>query len=357
MEFVQDLTYADNNMRSPAKIAPGTLFQKGWRIRNIGTCTWTGAYRLAFAGSNPPNAALGGNPIAIQGAVPPNGVYDIYVNLVAPIWAGRYQSFWTMQNANGAQFGQRIWAGFDVPAPLGPTPTPIPAAPQIYAFTADRNEVSQGECVALGWQYSAQDVTMARLFRDEMVLLTDMPFMGSYTDCPANIGSVEYRLVIDTRASGSARAAQDVEVTVPLLPTPAPQPVIDFFTVDQDAITIGQCVSLSWSYTGSNLNSTAILMNGDVIQGNPAPSGSMTDCPRSPGTVEYSLQITSDSFGTIQQTVYVNVMDPVYPTDGPIDPPDPVYPTDDPVDPPGPLNPDDPVDPPGPINTPDADGL
>jgi hypothetical protein len=83
----------------------------------------------------------------------------------------------------------------------------------------------------------------------------------------------------------------------------------------------------------------------------------MTDCPRSPGTVEYSLQITSDSFGTIQQTVYVNVMDPVYPTDGPIDPPDPVYPTDDPVDPPGPLNPDDPVDPPGPINTPDADGL
>lgn len=338
MAFVQDLTYPDNNMQSPTRVAPGALFQKGWRIRNVGTCTWTEAYRLAYAGSSPENAALGGNPVVIQGQVPPNGDYDIYVNLVAPIWAGRYQSFWTMQNASGVQFGQRIWAGFDIPVPVGPTPTPMPPAPQIFAFTVDRKEVHQGECVSLDWQYLAQDLVMARLFRDEMVLITDLAFIGSFTDCPANIGSFEYRLVVDTRSGGSARAAQTVEVTVPLLPTPAPQPVIDYFYTDQDAVVAGQCVSLSWSYSGSDLSSTSITVNGDVIRSNLEPSGSLTDCPRSAGTNEYTLQATSASYGTIQQSVYVTVMDPVYPTDTPdIDPPGPVYPTDEPpVDPPDP---------------------
>jgi hypothetical protein len=246
-----------------------------------------------------------------------------------------------MQSPSGALFGSRMWAGFRVPAPPGPTATPLPPAPVIYAFNASPRQVDQGKCVNLSWQFSGQSLSMTRLFRADMVLLQDIPFTGSFSDCPPNIGSVEYRLVIDSQQSGSARASQVVEVTMPLLPTPVPRPVIDYFVSDTDAITAGQCVNLSWSYSGSDITSAVITLDGQVINSSPPPNGSTSDCPRTPGNVEYTLQVTSASAGTIWQSVYVSVMDPVYPTDvPPIDPPGPVYPTDlPPIDPPGPEDP------------------
>jgi len=31
-------------------ITPGLVFKKTWRLKNIGTCTWTRNYSLVFAG-------------------------------------------------------------------------------------------------------------------------------------------------------------------------------------------------------------------------------------------------------------------------------------------------------------------
>ncbi|HGJ66308.1 TPA: hypothetical protein ENS27_13160, partial [bacterium] len=41
--FVADVTVPDGT-----SFAPGAAFIKTWRLKNIGTCTWTGKYGLSF---------------------------------------------------------------------------------------------------------------------------------------------------------------------------------------------------------------------------------------------------------------------------------------------------------------------
>ena len=46
-EFVSDETIPDYTT-----LAPGEVFIKTWRLKNIGTCTWTNAYRVVFESGN-----------------------------------------------------------------------------------------------------------------------------------------------------------------------------------------------------------------------------------------------------------------------------------------------------------------
>ena len=41
MKFVADVTYEDNDMKTPPLLKPGEGFVKVWRLQNSGTCTWT----------------------------------------------------------------------------------------------------------------------------------------------------------------------------------------------------------------------------------------------------------------------------------------------------------------------------
>ncbi|NUQ84841.1 MAG: hypothetical protein HUU11_09020, partial [Anaerolineales bacterium] len=42
-QFIADVTVPDG-----AKYEPGATFKKTWRLKNIGTCTWTTSYSLVF---------------------------------------------------------------------------------------------------------------------------------------------------------------------------------------------------------------------------------------------------------------------------------------------------------------------
>ena len=44
MAFIGDLNLDDNNMQNPPIMSPGQAFRKGWRVKNIGTCTWNSGY-------------------------------------------------------------------------------------------------------------------------------------------------------------------------------------------------------------------------------------------------------------------------------------------------------------------------
>ena len=122
MAFVADLNLPDNNMQSPPQFQPGTVFQKGWRIRNSGTCTWDNTYLLQFVGSSPVNAPVGGAPAAIQGTVAPGQTQDIFVTITAPWQPGRYQSFWQMRNTNGISSVRASGQAWKSSAMLPPPP-------------------------------------------------------------------------------------------------------------------------------------------------------------------------------------------------------------------------------------------
>jgi hypothetical protein len=76
--------------------APGASFTKTWRLKNAGTCSWSG-YSLVFDSGDQMN---GSSPTAI-GAVSPGQEVDISVTLTAPASGGSYRGYWRIRNASG----------------------------------------------------------------------------------------------------------------------------------------------------------------------------------------------------------------------------------------------------------------
>jgi hypothetical protein len=90
-QFVTDVTIPDGT-----NFNAGDTFTKTWRLKNIGTCTWTG-YALVFDSGD---AMSGASPIAI-GTVASGQEVDVSVNLKAPASNGTYRGYWRIRNAGG----------------------------------------------------------------------------------------------------------------------------------------------------------------------------------------------------------------------------------------------------------------
>lgn len=119
MTFVQSVTVPDGT-----QFAPGVLFPKIWRLRNVGTRTWEG-YTLAF---------VEGEQMGAPDEIPvpttaPGETADVTVSLTAPEESGTHTGQWRLKNAEGQLFGEPlhviIQVSGDVPPP-SPTPTPEP---------------------------------------------------------------------------------------------------------------------------------------------------------------------------------------------------------------------------------------
>jgi ABC-type amino acid transport substrate-binding protein/heat shock protein HslJ len=123
MEFVKDLNYDDEDLSNFPDVDPGEAFQKGWQLKNSGSCTWTGSYFIKFSHGNNPDAQMGGQPTSVKGEVNPGETYDMYVDLVAPELPGEYVGYWQMHNAESKPFGQTIWVAVEVRNLNPETPT------------------------------------------------------------------------------------------------------------------------------------------------------------------------------------------------------------------------------------------
>lgn len=95
--FVKDVTIADGE-----KIESGAAFTKTWRLKNIGTCTWTKAYDLVLVDGTSLSAPT---RIGFPNAVAPGETIDISVLMEAPEKTGTYIGYWMLVDANGRQFG------------------------------------------------------------------------------------------------------------------------------------------------------------------------------------------------------------------------------------------------------------
>lgn len=97
VQFVKDVSTPDGS-----KFTPGQAFNKTWRLRNIGECTWTTAYSLVFVDGDRMQAAPV-NPLPHN--VRPGETIDLGVNMIAPSQAGRYRGYWMLSNRQGYEFG------------------------------------------------------------------------------------------------------------------------------------------------------------------------------------------------------------------------------------------------------------
>jgi hypothetical protein len=94
--FVADISVPDNTI-----MTPGEAFTKTWRIKNVGTCSWTPSYAVVFASGN---QMSGPSAQALTSNVNPGQTVDISVNMVAPSTNGTYTGYWRLRNASGILF-------------------------------------------------------------------------------------------------------------------------------------------------------------------------------------------------------------------------------------------------------------
>jgi len=95
--FVTDVSYSDG-----ATVGRGAAFTKIWRLKNIGTCSWTTSYAVVFV-----EGESFGAPTAtgLPGNVNPGQTIDIQLNLTAPNKDGSFKGYFKLRNASGLVFG------------------------------------------------------------------------------------------------------------------------------------------------------------------------------------------------------------------------------------------------------------
>lgn len=115
-QFVDDVTIPDGTV-----LTPNQAFTKTWRLKNVGSCSWTPSYAIVF---NSGDSMNGPATQALAGNVNPGDTVDISVNLTAPAADGGYRGYWKLRNASGVLFTQfYVDIKVQTPAPSSTTVT------------------------------------------------------------------------------------------------------------------------------------------------------------------------------------------------------------------------------------------
>jgi hypothetical protein len=201
--FVADVTVPDGTV-----LAPGTAFDKTWRLRNTGTCTWNTGYQLAFVGGSQLSAP---GTVNIPHDVSPGSTVDITVPMVAPQANGRYRSGWQMRNPDCCNlFGPIIYALIEVRSEGGDN------RPFITRFEVVPNTISRGQQATLYWVY--ENGTSARIYPGNIAVGST----GSRSVAPNT--TTTYRLVVTNDAGSVERTTTLVVQSGTIPPSPPATP-------------------------------------------------------------------------------------------------------------------------------------
>jgi hypothetical protein len=96
-QFISDVNTPDGTV-----LKPNQSFTKTWRLKNMGSCTWTTDFDMVFVGGNAMSAPAA---VDIVTAVRPGEVADFSVSMAAPANPGTYRSNWQLRNGSGTIFG------------------------------------------------------------------------------------------------------------------------------------------------------------------------------------------------------------------------------------------------------------
>jgi len=81
---------------------PGETFQKTWRLKNNGTCTWNTSYKIIYWSGD----LMGGlQEYPLSKVVAPGEDVEIPLSLVAPTTNGNFSGYWKLQSEWGTPFG------------------------------------------------------------------------------------------------------------------------------------------------------------------------------------------------------------------------------------------------------------
>jgi hypothetical protein len=203
--FVADITVPDGTA-----LAPNQTFNKIWRVRNTGTCTWGAGDALVFIGGESLSATTA---IAAPNTAP-GATADLLVPMAAPAVIGGHSGSWRLKSPSGALFGATLTTIINV---VGPAVPNCPFTPGIASFQASPSTITLGQSTNLSWGF-VSGAQYAQI--DNGIGGVATP--GSTTVSPTT--STTYTL---TAVCGSKVNSAQVTVTVvnpPPAPTNTPNP-------------------------------------------------------------------------------------------------------------------------------------
>jgi len=103
--------------------APGQAFTMTWRVRNVGTSTWTAGYLLRFFSGSAFGAP---KEVALGQVVQPGGEIDITIAMKAPATPGSYLTDWVLADQNRTNFKEPVYLKIKVAVPGTATATAKP---------------------------------------------------------------------------------------------------------------------------------------------------------------------------------------------------------------------------------------
>lgn len=109
-------TIADDSV-----FAPGEAFTITWRLKNVGTSTWTETYMLRFFSGNAFGAPV---EVPLEQEVLPGATIDISLKMKAPALPGDYRTDWVLSTESRSNFKQPVFLKIKVVIPPTPTRTP-----------------------------------------------------------------------------------------------------------------------------------------------------------------------------------------------------------------------------------------
>jgi hypothetical protein len=96
-EFEKHLSLSDGSV-----LKSNNLYAKVWRVKNIGTCTWTTDYKLVFINGD---ENLNQTDIHLPKEVPPGETVELKINFATPEEGKTYISNWMLASETGMIFG------------------------------------------------------------------------------------------------------------------------------------------------------------------------------------------------------------------------------------------------------------
>jgi len=113
--FEGDITVPDGTI-----LGPGENFQKVWKLRNTGNCTWDDGFALVYIGGTEVDL----DPYDFQfkkngDFVAPGEAINIGINLTTPCKPGKYNGTWRMRNDKGYYFGTPLSVYVEVTSTKG----------------------------------------------------------------------------------------------------------------------------------------------------------------------------------------------------------------------------------------------
>jgi hypothetical protein len=104
--FEADITIPDGSV-----LEPGRNFEKIWRVKNTGSCTWDEGYALIYVGGSNPNLDPRNYEFGRNGDsdfVTGGESFDFRIELTTPCTPGKYEGHWRMRNDQGFYFGTTV---------------------------------------------------------------------------------------------------------------------------------------------------------------------------------------------------------------------------------------------------------